>query len=129
MRRGVELDRYLAGTDGRPGFAGAIIPPGSSPAALLKLPKLRKLLRSFSRSTTRGRRDYVIILCLSELALRSHEVAASILDDLDWRDLTLSLAPTKQRQQRLLPLRDRVAQGILRYLKHGRPQHDFKIDT
>ena len=60
-------------------------------------------------------------VCLSELALRSHEVASLTLEDLDWRALTVRLAQTKQRRQRLVPLPARVARAILQYLKHGRP--------
>lgn len=61
-------------------------------------------------------------LCLSELALRGDEVARLTLDDLDWRAMTVRLAQTKQRRQRLLPLSDRVARAIINYLKQGRPR-------
>ncbi len=78
-------------------------------------------MSSFPRATPQGRRDYAIALCLSELALRGQEVASLTLEDLDWRALTVRLAQTKQRRQRLVPLPERVARAILDYLKRGRP--------
>jgi site-specific recombinase XerD len=111
---------------GREGLASAI--PRLQRTAAYSLPKMlepeerEKFLNSFSRSTPRGRRDYAIALCLSELALRSQEVAGLTLEDVDWRAMTIRLAQTKQRRQRLLPLPGPVAKAILDYLKRGRPR-------
>jgi integrase len=55
------------------------------------------------------------------LALRPQEVVNLTLDDLNWRAMTVRLAQTKQRRERLLPLPDSVAKAISDYLKHGRP--------
>lgn len=96
----------------------ALPPP---PPTTLDRKQRQKFLHSFSRSTPKGRRDYTIALCLSELALRSEEVVSLTLEDLDWRAMTVRLAQTKQRRQRLLPLPDSVARAILNYLKRGRP--------
>jgi integrase/recombinase XerD len=52
-----------------------------------------------------GKRDYAIALCLSKLALRSHEVAGLTLDDIDWRARTLRLSRTKQKRERFCPCR------------------------
>jgi integrase len=107
------------------GLAGTV--PQPAPRAVPSLPKLlqpeerRAFLHSFPRSTPRGGRDYAIALCLAELALRGQEVASLTLDDLDWHALTVRLARTKQRRQRLVPLPDRVARAILNYLRRGRP--------
>jgi site-specific recombinase XerD len=96
----------------------ALPPP---PTTTLDRKQRRKFLNSFSRSTPKGRRDYTIALCLSELALRSEEGVSLTLEDLDGRAMTVRLAQTKQRRQRLLPLPDAVARAILNYLKRGRP--------
>jgi site-specific recombinase XerD len=96
----------------------ALPPP---PPTTLDLKERRKFLNSFPRSTSKGRRDHALALCLSELALRSGEVVELTLDDLDWRAMTLRLRQTKQRRQRLLPLPDSVARAIMNYLKRGRP--------
>jgi site-specific recombinase XerD len=96
----------------------ALPPP---PPTTLTTEQRRKFLNSFPRSIPKGRRDYAIALCLSELALRSEEVVDLTLDDLDWRAMTVRLRQTKQRRQRLLPLPDPVARAILSYVKRGRP--------
>ena len=88
---------------------------------LLEPQERRAFLKSFVRSTPRGRRDYAIAMCLADLALRGQEVASLTLDDLDWHARTIRLAQTKQRRERLVPLTDRVARALLDYLKRGRP--------
>ncbi len=109
----------------RPGLAGFVPQPVAPlpppPPQVLELEQWRKFLNSFQRSTPKGRRDYAMVLCLAELALRSQEVVSLTLDDLDWRAMTIRLAQTKQQRQRLLPLPESVAKAILSYLKHGRP--------
>jgi integrase len=96
----------------------ALPPP---PPTTLDPKERQKFLNSFPRSTSKGRRDHALALCLSELALRSGEVVELTLDDLDWRAMTLCLRQTKQRRQRLLPLPDAVAKAIMNYLKRDRP--------
>jgi integrase len=81
----------------------------------------RRFLDSFPRTTPKGRRDYAVVLCLAQLALRGQEVVNLTLDDLDWRAMTVRLRQTKQQRERLLPLPDAVAKAIVSYLKHGRP--------
>jgi site-specific recombinase XerD len=109
----------------RPGLAGAVpqpVPPLPPPPPQTLEPKQwRRFLNSFPRSTAKGRRDYAIVLCLAELALRGQEVVSLTLDDLDWRAMTVRLAQTKQQRQRLLPLTNGVAKAVVSYLKHGRP--------
>jgi len=106
-------------------LAGAVpqpLPPLPPPPAQTLEPKQwRKFLKSFPRSTPKQRRDYAIVLCLAQLALRSQEVVNVTLDDLDWRTMTVRLPQTKQQRQRLLPLPNAVARAIVSYLKHGRP--------
>jgi len=109
----------------RPGLSGSVpqpVPPLPPPPPNTLEPKQwRKFLHSFPRSTPKGRRDYAIVLCLAQLALRGQEVVSLTLDDLDWRAMTVRLRQTKQQRQRLLPLPNAVAKAIVRYLKHGRP--------
>ena len=109
----------------RPGLAGSVpqpVPPLPPPPPQTLEPKQwQKLLNSFPRSTPKGRRDYAIVLCLAQLALRGQEVVSLTLDDLDWQAMMVRLPQTKQQRQRLLPLPNAVAKAIVSYLKHGRP--------
>ena len=78
--------------------------------------QLDNFLSSFDRSTPTGRRDYAICLCLSEIGLRASEVARVRLDDIDWREGTLTVSSTKTRRFILLPLPKRLGQGIVDYI-------------
>ena len=83
--------------------------------------QIERFLSSFDRSTATGRRDYALCLCLSDLGLRSGEVASLSLDDFDWRAGTVSIASGKAGRSRLLPLPKRLGQAIVDYIRNGRP--------
>ncbi len=68
------------------------------------------------------KRDYAIILCFARLGLRAGEVARLTLDDINWRAGTVSLAKTKGRRERQLPLPAEVGRALADYLMHARPQ-------
>ena len=106
-------------------LSGSVAHPVQRPAyplaKVLDWNQWKLFLKSFPRHTPTGRRDYAIALCLSLLALRVGEVIALSLDDLNWREMTLRLAQTKQQRQRLLPLPPPLAQALAKYLQHGRP--------
>jgi hypothetical protein len=70
-------------------------PPSAQPPKTLKIEEWRRFLSGFPRTTAVGKRDYAIALCLSKLALRSYEVCALTLDDIDWQARTLRLRLTK----------------------------------
>src|SRR5208283_1119791 len=58
---------------------------------ILSSTQCRELLRSFSRTTPEGRRDYAMTLCLLELGLRGAEVISLRMQDVDWRERRLSV--------------------------------------
>lgn len=81
------------------------------------------LLVSCDRRRADGRRDYAIVLTLLRLGLRSSEVAALRLDDIDWR-AGLVVVHGKGRREDTLPLPDDVGSAIAGYLQRGRPKTD-----
>ena len=83
--------------------------------------QLSGLLRSCDRATAVGRRDFAMILCMTELGLRISEVAHLSLPDLDWRKGTLRLIKSKVGRERLLPLPRRLGKALASYLRRGRP--------
>ncbi|TDI46462.1 MAG: hypothetical protein E2P02_05000 [Acidobacteria bacterium] len=95
---------------------------------LSRLPKsltreqLDRLLASFDRTTSIGRRDYAMTLCLSQMGLRSCEVVQLLLEDIDWRAGTLRIARNKSRRVNLLPLPPIAGRAIADYLRRGRPR-------
>jgi site-specific recombinase XerD len=94
---------------------------------LASLPKsfneqqLASLLQSFDLSTSIGRRDYAIALCLIGLGLRSNEVAALSLDEIDWRKGVLRIHHGKGQRINLLPLSADTGRAIALYIRHDRP--------
>jgi site-specific recombinase XerD len=84
--------------------------------------KIKRFFSTLDRSTSTGRRDYAMCLCLSELALRASDVAALRLDDVDWREGTLRISGGKTRRSRILPLPKKVGRAIVDYLRNGRPE-------
>jgi integrase/recombinase XerD len=93
----------------------------SPPAKVLTPTQCRALLKSVDRHCPSGQRDFAILRLLTELGLRTSEVVALCLEDIDWRAGTVMLRKTKQRRERLLPLPPVAAKAIVAYLRTGRP--------
>jgi site-specific recombinase XerD len=93
----------------------------SPPAKVLTPVQCRALLKSTDRHGPSGQRDFAILRLLTDLGLRTSEVVALCLEDIDWRAGTLVIRKTKQRRERLLPLPPLAAKAILAYLRTGRP--------
>ncbi len=114
----------------RIGLSGALprvpTPPSVQPPKTLAIEDWRKFLSGFPQATAVGKRDYAIALCLSKLALRSHEVTALTLDDINWQARTLRLNRTKQRRERLLPMPNPLVRALAIYLKHARPHTESR---
>jgi integrase/recombinase XerD len=83
--------------------------------------ELDRLLGSCDRERARGRRDYAILSLLARLGLRAGEVAAMMLEDLDWRRGEL-VVHGKARRDEALPLPADVGEAIADYLRSGRPE-------
>lgn len=98
-----------------PNWSMASIPRAIAPQ------QVRRLLASIDRRTATGRRDYVIVLLLARLGLRSGEVASLQLDDIDWKAGQLSVHG-KSGYRNDLPLPADVGKAIAAYLKRDRPQ-------
>jgi len=78
------------------------------------------LLDACDRSTAVGRRDFAIVTLLARMGLRSAEVAAMTLDDIDWRAGTLMIHG-KGNSHEQLPLPVDVGSALSSYLEDGRP--------
>jgi site-specific recombinase XerD len=71
-------------------------------------------------------RDRAILLLLAIYALRSGEVRALKLEDLDWEKDLLFVPRSKGRKREPYPLSPTVGQAIIRYLKEGRPCSSYR---
>jgi len=81
-----------------------------------------KVLDAVDRRTPVGKRDYAILLLLVTYGLRSREVAALVLDDIDWRRERLAVPERKAGHSTAFPLSTSVGEALADYLQHGRPQ-------
>jgi integrase len=66
-------------------------------------------------------RDRAILLLLAVYGMRSGEVVALRLDQIDWAARTLQLFRLKRRQPQVYPLVAHVAEGLARYIDLVRP--------
>ena len=83
---------------------------------------VRRVLADQDRDNPAGRRNYAILLLLARLGLRSCEVAALRLDDVDWEDGHINIRSRKGGRTIALPLPRDVGRAIAEYLKAGRPK-------
>lgn len=64
--------------------------------------------------------------CALDLGLRRGEVARIGLDDINWRDGTITLRHTKSRRDDVMPLPIATGKAIAAYLQHERPKTDSR---
>lgn len=82
--------------------------------------QVRRLLARINRRTAVGRRDYAILLLLARLGLRAGEVVSLELEDIDWKNGSLSVRGKGGRRLEL-PLPADVGEAIVAYVRRGRP--------
>jgi integrase/recombinase XerD len=82
--------------------------------------QIEAMLASCDRSTANGRRDLAMLTLLARLGLRAGEVAALLLDDIDWRAGEINVRGKGRRSERL-PLPADVGEPVAAYLRDGRP--------
>jgi site-specific recombinase XerD len=86
----------------------------------LPWPIVQAFLAAIDRSTPKGRRDYAMFVLVATYGLRTSEVAALRLDDIEWRARRLCISRPKTETPAILPLSDEVGAALLDYLRHGR---------
>ena len=69
-----------------------------------------------------GKRDYAILLLLVTYGLRAREVAALLLDHIDWKRERLHVPERKADHATAYPLSTIVGDAIVDYLQYGRPK-------
>lgn len=84
--------------------------------------EVNRVLASVDRRTEAGKRDYAVLLLLVTYGLRSSEVAALSLDDIDWKRERLAVPERKAGHSTAFPLSAVVGEALVDYLQHGRPE-------
>jgi len=83
--------------------------------------QVEQVLSGIDRRAPCGKRDYAMLLLLATYGLRGCEVAALMLDDIDWRNDRLKIRERKAGNSTAYPLSTVVGAAIVDYLKNGRP--------
>ena len=107
----------------------ALLPLVTSPAQwrlsglpeTLSADEVESVLASFGPSLPSWRRGLAIAQCVARLGLRSAEVVALELEDLDWDTATIRLRRCKSRRVDRLPMPVLVGEAMTNYLRHERP--------
>lgn len=81
-----------------------------------------QMLACVDRRTTVGKRDYAMLLLMATYGLRSREIAALTLDDIDWKQERLAVPARKAGHSTAFPLSQAAGEALIDYLKNGRPQ-------
>ena len=107
---------------------GGAMPPvaawrGTRLPAAMSAADVEAVLGSCDPSTVPGRRDRAILVLLARLGLRSGEVAALRLGDVDWRAGEITVCGKARRTDRL-PLLAEVGEALVAYLAGGRPRSE-----
>ena len=83
--------------------------------------EVRTILDSIDRSTTIGKRNYAILILAVRLGMRASDISALEFNHLNWNANQISFTQMKTRRAVLLPLPSDVGEGIINYIKNGRP--------
>ena len=105
-------------------LAGAVgsfaAPAGAAPPRGLSPGQAGGLLAAVRASGPAGVRNEPVVALMLRLALRAGEVAALLLEDIDWRSGVVSVRGKGNRLDQM-PLPADVGQPLARYLRYGRP--------
>ena len=83
--------------------------------------QVEQVLMVVDRRSVSGKRDYAMLLLLATYGLRACEVAALLLDDIDWRRERLRIRERKAGNHTTYPLSVAAGAAIIDYIKNGRP--------
>lgn len=111
--RGYVATSLVAAVPTGPSWRGTGLPRAVEPAVVARL------LAACDRRTVIGRRDFAVLTVLWRLGLRSAELAALDVDDVDWRAGEIVVWSKGGRRERL-PLPHDVGEAIAGYCRRGR---------
>ncbi|MBE3136560.1 MAG: tyrosine-type recombinase/integrase [Thermoplasmata archaeon] len=78
------------------------------------------------RSSSKGKRDYAIILLSTVTGLRGIDIRKLKLKDIDWKNGEIRIVQSKTSKSLALPLTKDVGEAIRDYILNGRPKCDSK---
>lgn len=97
----------------------------SSLPKYLREDQVLTFLDSFEISTMVGLRNRAMALLMATAGFRAGEVAQLRIEDIDWRNSSLTIRSTKSRRLDYLPLTSKAGEALATYLKR-RPQTEIR---
>ncbi len=85
---------------------------------------VQKMLDSIDRANPVGKRDYAILLMVTQLGLRDSDIQNLRFENLHWQECRICLVQRKTKRTLELPLSEEIGCAIIDYLKYGRPKQD-----
>lgn len=117
-------------------FSGLITQDFSDSMPKLKFARIEKpvmvwteedvanLLNAVDRGNPYGKRDYAILLLVTQLGIRDSDIKNLKLTDICWAKNLIEFTQLKTTQKITLPLLPEIGWAIIDYLKSGRPTTD-----
>ena len=84
-----------------------------------------KLLAAVDRANPIGKRNYAVLLLVTQLGLRDSDIQNLKLSDIKWEKSCIEIVQVKTGKQVALPLLDDLGLAIIDYLKYGRPKSNL----
>ena len=84
--------------------------------------EVEKLIASVDRTSSIGKRNYVIIIIASRLGLRASDISRLKFEHINWNTNTIEIFQFKTGKQLVLPLLPDIGNSIIDYMKYGRPK-------
>ncbi|MCM3363963.1 tyrosine-type recombinase/integrase [Niallia sp. Sow4_A1] len=84
--------------------------------------EISSVIASVERSSSIGKRDYLILLLAAEYGWRTKDIVSFRFTQIDWDNNVISFNQSKTDIPVEYPLLSSVGNAIIDYLKHGRPK-------
>lgn len=94
---------------------------GTTPVAPLSGDEVAAIVAAIDNTTPMGKRDLAIIMLAVRTGIRSSEIVALRLSDIDWDELSLTVRRPKTATVDKLPMDSQLASAIADYVLNGRP--------
>jgi len=87
--------------------------------------EIESIISAIDRTTSRGKRDYAIILLAARYGLRNSDIIGLRFCNLDWENNKLCFVQQKTSKRVILPLSEEVGVAIIDYIRNSRPAVDL----
>ncbi len=88
--------------------------------------EIAAILDTINRASPKGRRNYAIVLLITETGLRASDIVSLKLDDICWEKSQMSIEQFKTQKDVTLPILPNVGNAIIEYLREGRPYSNLR---